>query len=202
MLEPAKLPAELVLASSSPRRKELLGLLQIPFTVRSPEIEEKELEGEAPKDLVERLAQQKAEQVSNSFPKAIVVGADTIVVKDGVVLGKPRDGQQAFEMLSALQGRIHSVWGGVAVLWKEAQVCFVNSSQTFVTMRKLSDAAIQRYIATGEPLDKAGAYGIQGWASQFVSEIQGSYSNVVGLDMSLLSTVLESVIALKTHASV
>jgi len=162
---------ELVLASGSPRRRELLEGLGVRFTVRPVDLDESPLPGEAPKDYVLRLAVEKAAAASGE----LVLAADTTVVVDGEILGKPRDDEDARRMLRLLSGREHSVLTGIA-LGKVAEV-----DETLVRFAPLSEAEIDWYVATGEPRDKAGAYAIQGLGSLFVEAVEGSYSNVVGL---------------------
>jgi septum formation protein len=162
---------ELVLASGSPRRRELLEGLGVVFTVRPVDLDESPLPGEAPRDYVLRLAVEKAAAASGE----LVLAADTTVVVDGQILGKPQDDDDARRMLRLLSGREHSVLTGIA-LGKAAEV-----DETLVRFAPLSEAEIDWYVATGEPRDKAGAYAIQGLGSLFVEAVQGSYSNVVGL---------------------
>ncbi len=177
----------LVLASQSPRRRELLGLLNIPFTVRVAEGEEDLLPGLSPKEQAKRLSRLKAEAVAQ--PGEVVVGADTIVVAGLKILGKPKNTRHAEKMLRGLSGKTHKVITGVTVVYDGGSVSFAQETQ--VTFRKLTDKEISDYIATGEPMDKAGAYGIQGDAAKFVSGIRGDYFNVVGLPVCALSQILE-----------
>lgn len=172
----------LILASQSPRRKELLSLITTDFTVRSAEVDEALPKGISPEDAVLYLSKIKAQAVFNGTDT--VIGADTIVVLDGEILGKPADDDEAFSMLRALSGREHSVFTGVSVLNPEANICF--HRETKVKFCPLSDEEIRDYIGTGECRDKAGAYGIQGYGSRFVEGISGDYFNVVGLPVSAL----------------
>ncbi len=174
----------IVLASASPRRQELLRNAGIPFTVQPAEIDETPLAGEAPRDCAERLAQEKALVVSRGRPQEFVLGADTIVVVDDVILGKPRDARDAAHMLRLLSGRTHAVITGVCVVGPGAGKTETSSENTLVTFCELSDDEIRAYIATGEPMDKAGAYAIQGVASRWIPRIEGDYSNVVGLPVA------------------
>jgi septum formation protein len=167
---------DLVLASGSPRRRELLEGLGVRFTVRPVDLDESPLPGEAPRDYVLRLALEKAAAASGE----LVLAADTTVVVDGEILGKPRDDEDARRMLRLLSGREHSVLTGIA-LGKAAEV-----DETLVRFAPLSPAEIDWYVATGEPRDKAGAYAIQGLGSLFVEGVEGSYSNVVGLPIPLM----------------
>jgi len=182
----------IVLASSSPRRQELLRNAGIPFEVQAANINETPLTGEAPRDCAERLAGAKALAVSESRPQEWVLGADTIVVVDDVILGKPRDAKDAASMLRMLSGRTHEVITGVCLVGPVASKIETQtaSQTTMVTMYELSDAEIRDYIATGEPMDKAGAYAIQGIASRWIPRIEGDYSNVVGLPVALVYRIL------------
>ncbi len=180
----------LILASKSPRRKELLEEMGLRFRVESKEIEEHLREDLDLRAALEQLAYEKAAAVAIEHPEAIVIGADTIVVAEGEVYGKPKDAQQAAKMLRSLSGRSHQVIGGVAVLAKGRRECF--SCVTTVRFYPISEAQIQAYIESGEPMDKAGAYGIQGLGKRFVESIDGDYFNVVGLPVSRLLRVLET----------
>jgi septum formation protein len=174
----------LVLASSSPRRKELLSNLGISFEVSSSSIEEKVDPTASPAETVISLAEQKSLAVASRFPNAIVIGADTIVTKDAVMLGKPKDEQDAFRMLKTLSGQTHSVFTGVAIVKNGETTSFY--VETEVVFWPLSDVEIHQYIQSKEPFDKAGAYGIQGLGAVFVREIKGDYFSVVGLPVSRL----------------
>ena len=152
------------------------------------DIDERRLEGEAAPQYVERLARQKAAAGAARAKDAFVLGADTVVVQRGDVLGKPADAASAAAMLRRLSGRAHDVFTGVALAWPDGLVAEVE--RTRVWMTALTDAEIAEYLATGEPLDKAGAYGIQGWASRFIPRIEGSYTNVVGLPIAAVVQLL------------
>jgi septum formation protein len=185
----------LVLASASPRRQELLGSAGIPFTVQAADINETPLAGESPRDCAERLAREKALAVFDSRRQDWVLGADTIVVVDGVILGKPRDADDAARMLRLLAGRTHEVITGVcvvgAVVSRQLPVAIKTASETtVVTFSEMSDDEINNYVTTGEPLDKAGAYAIQGIASRWIPRVEGDYSNVVGLPVALVYRML------------
>jgi septum formation protein len=187
----------LLLASASPRRQELLRNAAIPFTVQPADIDETPIAGESPRDCAERLAREKALAVFQSQPKNYVLGADTIVVVDDVILGKPRDAEDAARMLRMLSGRTHAVITGVCLVgpvtsgqWSVAGQTKTGFETTLVTMCELSDDEIREYIATGEPMDKAGAYAIQGVASRWIPRIEGDYSNVVGLPVALVYAML------------
>jgi septum formation protein len=182
----------LVLASSSPRRLRLLGRLGIPFDVRPPEVDETPRPGEAPTTYVERLAREKAFAVAaRSSTDEVVVAADTTVDLDGEIVGKPDDERAAVAILGRLSGRDHLVHTGVAVTRGEQVVSdVVTSTVTFVALRP---EQIDAYVATGEPLDKAGGYGLQGLGRELVAQIRGSASNVVGLPMAQTEALLAAV---------
>jgi septum formation protein len=188
----------LVLASASPRRQELLRNAGIPFVAQPTHIPEVPQPGEAPRSFAERMAREKALAVFRQRPNDFVLGADTIVVIDGEILGKPRDDADAARMLRLLSGRKHQVTTGVCLAGKlrtengNLATGFedVRSETTLVTMTALTDDDIRSYISTGEPMDKAGAYAIQGRASRWVSRIEGDYFNVVGLPVSLVYKML------------
>jgi septum formation protein len=179
----------LILASSSPRRAELLRAAGIPFEVVPASVDESVLKLEPPGEHVRRLAREKADQAFASHPTAVVLAADTIVLIGGETLGKPRDAKDAVRMLRHLSGREHEVLTGVAIVAKRGTV--VEVARTRVWINPLSEIEIAEYVATGEPLDKAGAYGIQGLGSRFIDRIQGSYSNVVGLPVALVYRLLK-----------
>ena len=181
---------QLILASASPRRKELLGLYGIPFTVRAADIDETMDPDKPPFDEVARLSREKALAVPRE-PEDVVVAADTIVVCDGIVLGKPRDEAHAIEMLSLLSGRAHQVMTGCTVLRGQKDDTF--TEVTDIHFRPLSPGEIRRYVATGEPMDKAGAYGIQGGAALFCQRMEGDYYNVMGLPVCALGQVLKQI---------
>ena len=172
---------QLILASSSPRRQELLRQIGIPFVVEAPEVDEHAVEADSPAELVERLALRKASAVAARHPADIVLGADTIVVVDGEVLGKPGDRAEAEAMLTRLSGRPHQVLTGVAVV--RGSEALVAHEETVVRFAPLTREQVQWYVQTGEPMDKAGAYGIQGRAAALIASISGDYFNVVGLPL-------------------
>jgi septum formation protein len=184
---------ELVLASASPRRKALLEAAGVTCTVIPAEVDEAPEPGETPLAHVRRLARAKALEVARSEPHAIILGADTVVVIDGHILGKPADDADARGMLRRLSGRVHQVYTGVA-LWRAGEIRDA-VEVTDVEICALSDEQIDRYVASGEPADKAGAYAIQGLASRFVTRIDGSYSNVVGLPVALVCGWLDEICA-------
>ncbi len=180
---------KLILASASPRRKELLSYLKIPFDVRAADIDESLLANEVPSDFVKRLSFEKATKVRASENEC-VIGSDTVVAIDNLVLGKPADDKDAERMLRSLSGNWHDVFTGVSILFGAKQDTF--SIKTSVLFDVMSEKDILDYIATGEPKDKAGAYAIQGIGGKFVKEIRGSYSNVIGLPLNELKNVLEN----------
>lgn len=185
--------ATLYLTSGSPRRRELLTQIGVPFLTQIAPIDENALPGESPLAYVERLALAKghaglAALADSDSDGAVVLGADTAVVLDGRILGKPRDCADALATLQALSGRSHQVLTAVALVSRERQVARVVTSQ--VTFRPLTQAEIESYWASGEPQDKAGSYGIQGLAAVFVSQLQGSYSAVVGLPLCETAALL------------
>jgi septum formation protein len=185
--------ARLVLASASPRRRELLARLGFAFEVRPTDVEETPFALEGPEAMVLRLALAKARAAAR--PGEIVLGADTVVAAGGEILGKPRDDEEAREMLHRLAGRSHEVWTGVALVAatgrgeaparERARAC-----RTEVVFRALSEREIADYVATGEPRDKAGAYAIQGGAAAFVERVEGDFTNVVGLPLALVQDLL------------
>jgi septum formation protein len=189
----------LILASASPRRQELLRNAGISFVVEPANIPEVPREGELPRSFAERLAQEKASVAAANRVNDFVLGADTIVVVGNQILGKPRDPNDAARMLRLLSGRTHEVITAVCLICprdrqsqeKTETLTDVRSELTRVTMNALSNTDIADYIATGEPLDKAGAYAIQGMASRWIPRIEGDYSNVVGLPVQLVVRMLQ-----------
>ena len=172
----------LILASSSPRRKELLENLHLHFEVSSSDVDESFDPVLSPGEIVKELAHRKAQAVFKKHPDSYVIGSDTVVVKDGNVLGKPGSGKEAFTMLKSLSGSTHSVYTGVSIVTPENVITFYE--KTDVVFWELTDEEINSYIGTGEPFDKAGAYGIQGIGSMLVKSITGDYFSVVGLPVS------------------
>ena len=193
---------KMILASASPRRRELLEQAGYEFTVESSEAEETLIPG-SPGQLVEHLSGTKARAVADSHRQdwgnredELIIGADTIVVMDDEILGKPRDEEDAYRMLRDLSGRTHQVYTGVTILCLDQDGIRYQTSFfecTDVTMRELSEKEIRDYIAGGEPADKAGAYGIQGKAAVFISGIRGDYYNVVGLPICRLTEMLNQI---------
>ncbi len=177
---------KLILASASPRRSELLALTGFSFEVR-PGNGEEIIHEKEPDKIVEELSAAKAENVlQGSSDGDVIIGADTVVALDGAVMGKPGDEEEAFSMLKLLQGRSHEVYTGVTVLKKGSLEADTFSQRTVVHVLPMSDEEIREYIKTGEPMDKAGAYGIQGRFAVYVQGIEGDYQNVVGLPVSKL----------------
>ncbi len=190
-------PESIVLASASPRRTELMALAGIEFTVVPADICEDVLPGEVPADHVMRLSREKADAVAATHDGRFFIGADTVVVLDGAILGKPTDGADALRMLSGLSGRNHEVITGFTVFDKTNDIHISRSVSTEVTFKKLEEREIAAYIATGCPMDKAGAYAIQGGAVHFVRSISGSYTNVIGLPMTELYEALQTMQAVE-----
>jgi septum formation protein len=179
----------LILASRSPRRAELLAAAGIVFEVLAADIDETPHPHEAPAAYVERLAIEKARAVLALRPGSTVLGADTTVTIDGEILGKPENAGDAARMLRLLSGRAHDVHTGVAVVSRRGVHSAVDTSR--VWFDAMTDEDISWYVGTGEPVDRAGAYAIQGLASRFIPRIEGSYSNVVGLPVALVSSILK-----------
>lgn len=174
----------LVLASRSPRRAELLAAAGIPFVIRAADIDETPRPNESPRDYVLRMADEKARAVA-STPGEIVLTADTTVVAGGEILGKPRDSADAARMLQLLSGRRHDVLTGICIMQSGRRLA-LDLASTSVTFTTVSAEEIAAYVATGEPMDKAGAYAIQGVASRWIERIEGEYANVVGLPVALV----------------
>ena len=194
-----------ILASSSPRRRDLLLRLQVPFDIILPDVDESIIVSDGnPETYCTSLAELKANDVSQHYPDMLVVGADTIVVLDDLILGKPDDKAQAQEMLETLSGKTHHVYTGVCLKWAEKNIHHLFAEISMVTFRELEQADISHYIESCPPYDKAGAYRIQDWSAVFVKGIKGCYDNVVGfpisrfyqelkkLGINLLDTISES----------
>lgn len=180
-----------ILASSSPRRRELLSLIGIAYEARPADIDESYLPGERPLDHCERLAREKALVIAATDAEAVVIGSDTIVVVEDQVLGKPKDVEDAKRMLRMLSGRAHTVLTGVAIARRGVVASGVESVN--VLFRSLDDAEIDAYVATREPMDKAGAYGIQGFGATIVARIEGDYFAVMGLALVRMVALLGEV---------
>ena len=178
----------IILASKSPRRKELLSMLGLNFTVQTADIDETMDPSQTPAHEVAAVSARKAAKIAQQHPDDIVVAADTIVVIDGKILGKPKDEEDAARMLRLLSGRTHTVYTGLSVSRGGARQTEVVATE--VTFRNLTDAEIRAYIKTGEPMDKAGSYGIQGYGSMFVSRLNGDYFCVMGLPVCTLAGML------------
>jgi septum formation protein len=182
----------IVLASESTRRVDILRSLGISFSIIPPDIDERRMKDESPRDFVLRVSLEKAHKVGDHFVDKWVIGADTIVVNKGKVLGKPKDEADAFNMLKSLRGKWHKVITGYCILNVSKDVMCRDAVETRVFVRDLTDEEILRYIKTSEPLGKAGSYAVQGKGGYMVKEIKGSYSNVVGLPICEVAEVLLS----------
>jgi len=183
-----------ILASQSPRRKELLRQAGYEFEIITADIDEEIKEGESAKELVERLSFEKAKKVAELKPELWILGADTTVVINNEILNKPLSKEEAFLMLKKLQGNIHIVCSGITLYNLEDNRSLTKSYETLVKMTTLSDPEITRYIDTNEPMDKAGSYAIQGLGSKYIESINGSYTNVVGLNISGVREMFEVVL--------
>ena len=188
--------ASFILASVSPRRKELLKGMGIEFDVIPSGIDEKFLNGETPRDHVLRLSKEKSSAVSRNNPDAWVLGADTVVIIVGEVIGKPGTQNEARAMLARLSGREHQVITGFTIVNKSADVMITDAVESFVIFKEISEDEMNWYVKTKEPYDKAGGYAVQGMAAFFIREIRGSYTNVVGLPLTEVVTALKRVGAL------
>jgi septum formation protein len=205
-MNPVSVKPKLILASASPRRRELLAQAGYHFEVQPSAVPESRRPGEDAIRFATRLAREKAEEVfarrqaapQTLEPAMVVLGADTVVVCDGEVMGKPADPADAERMLLLLSGRTHQVVTGVAVVWgtgtrmNPGPAVQVAAELTQVTMQTLSPEEVSRYVASGDPMDKAGAYAIQGYAGRWIPRINGCYFNVVGLPLALVSSLLEA----------
>lgn len=180
----------LVLASQSPRRRELLAVLGLPFSVVAPDVDESPEQGESPEAYVVRVAREKAVDVASRVRGSVVLSADTVVTIDGEILGKPTSRADAIRMLTKLSGREHRVYTAVCVIDQASGKMREARDETAVAFKALSTADIEAYIDQENVMDKAGAYGIQGFASVFIPRISGSYSNVMGLPLALVYELL------------
>lgn len=176
---------KIVLASGSPRRKELLGQIGVIFRIEKAEGEE-HITSQIPEEAVKELSAQKAQEVAAKCDGTVVIGADTVVAAEGQILGKPKDRKDALRMLQMLQGKEHQVITGVTVILKNTQETICFAEVTKVQVYPMTRAQMERYVDSGEPMDKAGAYGIQGKFAAYVSGIEGDYNNVVGLPVGRL----------------
>lgn len=186
--------SSLVLASGSPRRRELLSRLKVPFATVPAEIEETARPGETPRELAERLAREKAESVAAQLgrtPRRVVLGSDTIVVLGDEVLGKPRDPEHALALLRKLSGCTHLVLTGIAVVESDTGRARSRVVESRVTLRRAGERELRDYVATGEALDKAGAYALQGRGRRFVTDVEGSETNVIGLPLEETLAMLQ-----------
>jgi septum formation protein len=185
----------IILASGSPRRAHLMSVLGFPFTVRESGVEEITDEKLAPEEIARGLAFRKASSVASELSSGIVIGADTIVVLEGKILGKPATEEEAVDMLSALSGKTHTVFTGFALVDVESKKSYISFERTEVTFRALRRDEIERYVAAGSPMDKAGAYGIQDdYGAVFVEKIDGCFYNVVGFPISKFHAALTNFI--------
>ena len=181
---------KIVLASQSPRRKELLERMGLEFVTQASKIDESAFDGLEARELVATLSREKAQWIARQLDgETLVIGADTVVVRDGAALGKPKDAEDAVAMLLSLSGRDHQVCTGVTVCRGDRVLTQVEETQ--VTFRELTETEVRQYVSTGEPMDKAGAYGIQGYGCLLVEGIRGDYSNVVGLPVCRLGQMLK-----------
>jgi septum formation protein len=178
--------AYIILASSSPRRRDLIALLGVPFRAEPADVDEEPLPGEKPEAYVRRLSLEKASLAASKEKERWVLGADTVVLLDGAIIGKPQGPADAVSMLKRLSGRTHTVLSGVSLVRIADGTSRTEVERTAVTFRSFSEAEAAAYVATGEPLDKAGAYGAQGAGTLLIERVNGSYSNVVGLPLGLV----------------
>ena len=184
--------SNLILASASPRRQQLLAQLGLPFDILPADIDERHWPSEIPEAYVTRMACTKARQLAQENPTVFVLGADTIVTMDGQILGKPQDAEEARAMLRQLSGRQHDVLTGLALLQHDLALTQIDNVRTRVRFRPLDEAEIDAYVATGEPFDKAGSYAIQGYGGRFVDSYDGCYTNVVGLPIRQTAAMLRA----------
>ncbi|NKB81141.1 MAG: septum formation protein Maf [Nitrospirales bacterium] len=181
----------LILASTSPRRQELLALLDIPFDIMSPTCAEESTLGQQPSDNVQQFALEKAQSVANQFPNSLVLGGDTLIEIDQHTLGKPWDMAHATHMLRQLRGRCHQVHSGISLVWQGRERRTTTIETTQVWMKAFTEEDLQNYVKTGESLGKAGAYSIQGNGSVLIDRVEGDYLNIVGLPLWEVATILE-----------
>jgi septum formation protein len=183
---------KIILASSSDRRKDLLTRLGINFTAMPSNIDESGYDKEFPAEFVKQISLDKASKVAGFVEDALIIAADTIVVYNEKILGKPENEKDAFDMIKLLNNTNHKVYTGLAIISADDKMHYIDYDMTEVCMRKIDDDEIERYIKTGEPMDKAGSYGIQGKGGIFVEKILGSYFTVMGLPIHKLSLALKS----------
>jgi septum formation protein len=182
----------IVLASESTRRIDILRTLGVSFSIIPPDIDERKKGYESPKDYVLRIAYEKAQKVGNLFPDKWIIGADTVVVHKGRVLGKPKTEEDAFAMLKRLRATWHKVFTGYCILNMSREIVYRDVAETKVFIKNLTDDEIAKYVNTSEPFDKAGSYAVQGKGGYMVKEIKGSYTNVVGLPICEITEALLS----------
>ena len=187
----------IILASSSPRRRQLLEIVRVPFKVISPQIVEEKFQGESPREYVARLARAKATEVGKEVKDRWILGADTIVLIDGEVLGKPRNEKEAYSMLKKLSGKRHAVMTGFFIYHPENNQSEGDVVESLVKIKNLDEKEIKGYIKTGEPFDKAGGYAVQGIGMFMIEEIVGSYTNVIGLPVCEVIEALRRVGAIR-----
>lgn len=188
---------DIILASSSPRRKELLDKYNLNLQIFPANIDEHYIEDELPEQVAMSLALEKALWVEKHFKEGIIISADTIVILENKILGKPINEKQAFYMLRALSGKEHEVITGFSIIEANTNLKVVDFESTLVKFRKISDNKIKRYIKTKEPMDKAGAYAIQGYGQVLIESLNGCYSNVVGLPLGKLDYLLNKIFNIK-----
>lgn len=181
---------DIILASASPRRKEILENTKLKFRIIKSDVDEEILEGESPKQVAMRLSFEKCMDVASKHKSSLVIGADTIVVLDDMILGKPKDEDEAYDMLKKLSNTVHQVITGISLINLDGNKKIIDYVVSNVKFKDLSEEDIKDYIKTNESLDKAGAYGIQGYGALLVEEIQGDYFNIVGLPISKISDLL------------
>lgn len=184
----------IILASTSPRRKELMEKIGIPFEIKPSSYQEDMSIDKNPRELVKKLSYNKAKAIVNDHSDSIIIGADTIVVINDKIMGKPKSEQDAANMLKNLSNKPHSVFTGFTIINTKNKQTITKAVETKIYFKELSDKQIKEYIATKEPMDKAGAYAIQGRASKFIEKIEGSYYNVMGLPIDELKKDLENII--------
>ncbi|HIA79698.1 MAG TPA: septum formation protein Maf [Candidatus Marinimicrobia bacterium] len=189
----------LILASGSPRRKQLLTQIGLDFQVVPNSVNENHDLDLPPEAFAEHWGREKAKNVAIDYPDNLVIGADTIVVLDKNILGKPKDKKESFGMLKRLSGRTHEVITGVAIIWKNKEIDITFHSQTYVTFREIPEKYISFYIDNYSPLDKAGSYGIQDWFSVWVEKVDGCYFNVMGLPLSTFYQHYQALVNLHIH---
>lgn len=178
----------LILASQSPRRKELLSQLVSDFMVLPADIDESVAEGISPEAYVQEMARQKAQHILNQYPEAVVIGCDTVVALDNQILGKPVDEEDAVQMLLSYSGRTHDVLTGLTILSKDRTI--TRLAQAAVSFYPMREEQVRAYVATGEPMDKSGSYGIQGGAAKFIKEVKGDFYAIVGFPIGLVNQLL------------